>query len=48
MSSKLDIVVEELREAIQNAEEYGIVRTESGQVITGAVSTDDGIILTEN
>ncbi len=37
-----------LRVAIQEAEPYGLVRTENGQVITGAVESDHGIVLTEN
>lgn len=41
-------VLEKLREAIQEVEEFGLARTESGQVITGAVESPDGIILTEN
>lgn len=44
----LKAVLENLRDAIQQAEQFGLVRTESGQVITGAVSSDDGIVLTEN
>ncbi|HGF5096711.1 TPA: hypothetical protein ACF373_003854 [Vibrio parahaemolyticus] len=38
-------IVESLREAIQQAEELGLVRTEDGTVITGAIETDDGIVL---
>ncbi|MFG0448334.1 hypothetical protein [Vibrio sp. YQ_11] len=44
----LKAALENLRDAIQQAEQFGLVRTESGQVITGAVSSDDGIVLTEN
>ncbi|MCA2497800.1 hypothetical protein ACXIUH_08865 [Vibrio parahaemolyticus] len=44
----LRAALENLRDAIQQAEQFGLVRTESGQVITGAVSSDDGIVLTEN
>lgn len=40
--------LESLRDAIQQAEQLGMVRTESGQVITGAILSDNGIILTEN
>ncbi|CAH0528294.1 hypothetical protein CTH30272_01969 [Allocatenococcus thiocycli] len=40
-------VLMRLREAIQEAEVFGLVRTESGQVITGAVITDDGVVLVE-
>jgi hypothetical protein len=43
-----DNVLENLRLAIQDAEQFGLVRTESGQVITGAIDSPDGIILTEN
>ena len=39
-------VLEKLRTAIQEAEEFGLVRTETGQVITGAIASPDGIILT--
>jgi len=41
-------VLEELRSAIQAAEEFGLLRTESGDVITGAVRSDDGFVLTED
>ncbi|EDL67447.1 MULTISPECIES: hypothetical protein [Pseudomonadota] len=34
-----------LREAIQAAEEFGLVRTEDGQVITGAQLSEHGVIL---
>lgn len=44
----LEDVLENLRDAIQEAEQFGLVRTESGQVITGAVESEDGIVLTEN
>lgn len=37
--------LERLRDAIQGAEELGLVRTEDGTVITGAVKSDDGIVL---
>ncbi|AYO22458.1 hypothetical protein D0856_21090 [Vibrio owensii] len=40
-------VLMRLREAMQEAEVFGLVRTESGQVITGAVITDDGVVLVE-
>ncbi|MDF5166538.1 hypothetical protein P3612_11085 [Vibrio parahaemolyticus] len=46
--NQLKAVLENLRDAIQQAEQFGLVRTESGQVITGAVSSDDEIVLTEN
>ena len=41
-------VLEELRSAIQAAEEFGLLRTESGDVITGAVRSDGGFVLTED
>ena len=44
----MDIVLENLRQAIQDAEKFGLLRTENGHVITGAVESPDGIILTEN
>lgn len=37
-----------MREAIQECEELGLVRTESGQVITGAVISENGIVLVES
>ncbi len=37
--------IEALRVAIQKAEELGLVRTEDGTVITGAIDTPDGIVL---
>lgn len=36
-----------LREAIQDAEPYGLVRTESGQALTGAIESEHGVVLTE-
>lgn len=38
----------QLRVAIQDAEPFGLVRTENGQVITGASESEQGIVLTEN
>ncbi|MBJ4025538.1 hypothetical protein JGD41_23970, partial [Salmonella enterica subsp. enterica serovar Derby] len=38
-------VTKNLREAIQAAEEFGLVRTEDGQVITGAQLSEHGVIL---
>ena len=38
-------LVEKVRVAIQEAEELGLVRTEDGTVITGAIDTPDGIVL---
>ncbi|CAH0531858.1 hypothetical protein CTH30272_04106 [Allocatenococcus thiocycli] len=46
--NQLKAVLENLRDAIQQAEQFGLLRTESGQVITGAVSSEDGIVLTED
>jgi len=43
----MDEVLENLRNAIQAAEQFGLLRTESGQVITGAVESKDGVVLTE-
>lgn len=40
-----DTAVLALRNAIQVAEEFGLVRTESGQVITGANVSENGIVL---
>ncbi|ODS10950.1 hypothetical protein [Vibrio scophthalmi] len=40
-----DSAVSTMRNAIQSAEEFGLVRTESGQVITGAKISADGIVL---
>lgn len=37
--------VQSLRAAIQQAEGLGLVRTEDGTVITGAIETSDGIVL---
>lgn len=38
--------LEVLRDAVQNAEQFGLVRTGSGSVITGAVDSKDGFVLT--
>ncbi len=40
-----DCKLERLRNAIQDAEELGLVRTEEGMVITGAIESDSGIVL---
>ncbi|MBV7264356.1 hypothetical protein KCG43_20300 [Photobacterium sp. WH24] len=45
MQSEMDKALEALRVAIQNAEEYGLVRTEDGAVITGAVASENGFVL---
>lgn len=37
--------LEALRTAIQNAEQFGLVRTEGGTVITGAIESEHGIML---
>lgn len=39
-------ILDNLRTAIQEAEAMGLVRTEDGTPITGAVITNDGIVLT--
>ncbi|EIY4766820.1 hypothetical protein MM188_003202 [Vibrio cholerae] len=38
-------ILDSLRQAIQDAEQYGQVRTENGDVITGAAWTPNGLIL---
>ena len=43
-----DKIIENLRIAIQDAEELGLVRTETGRVITGAVLVDGSVVLTED
>ena len=48
MNNEMKKALEQLRKAIQNAEQFGLVRTESGQVITGAVESENGIVLTED
>lgn len=45
MNTELNQVLEALRTAIQDAEQFGMVRTEDGTVITGAVAAEDGIVL---
>ncbi|ELL9329711.1 hypothetical protein RX455_001464 [Vibrio fluvialis] len=47
MNDEKQKAMELLRDAIQNAEQFGLVRTESGQVITGAIDTENGIVLVE-
>ncbi|AUG88386.1 hypothetical protein PQC39_gp022 [Vibrio phage Vp_R1] len=47
MSDKEEVLFK-LRDAIQEAEKWGLVRTEDGTVITGAiVDKDGGITLVE-
>ncbi|WP_417585324.1 hypothetical protein [Nitrincola sp.] len=48
MNSEMQKAVEALREAIQEAEQFGLVRTEDGSVITGAVATEHGVMLVED
>ncbi|AGG58146.1 hypothetical protein AB4453_11110 [Vibrio atlanticus] len=43
-----DHALEVLRDAIQNAEQFGLVRTENGKVITGAVDSEHGFVLVED
>lgn len=42
---KIEETLEALRAAIQDAEQFGLVRTEDGKVITGAVESEHGIVL---
>jgi hypothetical protein len=42
---KLTSVTMMVREAIQAAEEFGLVRDESGSVITGAIESEHGVVL---
>lgn len=37
--------IERLRDAIQDCEEFGLVRTEDGSVITGAIRSEHGVVL---
>ena len=37
--------IEKLRDAIQLCEEFGLVRTEDGSVITGAIRSEHGVVL---
>ncbi|MCU8219795.1 Lar family restriction alleviation protein [Vibrio vulnificus] len=39
--------LEALRDAIQNAEQFGLVRTDDGKVITGANDSGQGFVLVE-
>jgi hypothetical protein len=48
MNTEKSKALEDLRVAIQNAEQFGLVRTENGQVITGAIDSENGIVLTED
>ncbi|WP_256549390.1 hypothetical protein [Photobacterium sp. CCB-ST2H9] len=41
----MENALEALRDAIQEAEAFGVVRTEDGTPITGAVSSEHGIVL---
>jgi hypothetical protein len=42
---RLSNVTNNLREAIQAAEEFGLVRDESGSVITGVIESEHGVVL---
>lgn len=48
MNNEMEKALEDLRAAIQNAEQFGLVRTENGTVITGAIESEHGIVLTES
>lgn len=41
-------VIENLRDAIQQAETYGLVYTEKGELVTGVTEVDNKIVLTNN
>lgn len=45
MDKEMNEALEALRTAIQNAEKFGLVRTENGTVVTGAVGSEHGIVL---
>jgi hypothetical protein len=47
-NNDIKTALEVLRDAIQNAEQFGLVRTEDDKVITGAIVVDGSIVLTEN
>ncbi|ELE2164745.1 hypothetical protein RC856_001422 [Vibrio fluvialis] len=47
MNDEKQKALELLRNAIQNAEQFGLVRIENGQVITGAVDSENGFVLIE-
>ncbi|ENM6044702.1 MULTISPECIES: hypothetical protein [Vibrio] len=40
--------LEALRDAIQNAEQFGLVRTEDGKAITGVNDSENGFVLVED
>lgn len=40
--------LEKLREAIQEAEQFGLVRDENGKPLTGVVDTKDGFVITQD
>lgn len=46
-NSEMSAALEAIRVAIQDAEAFGLVRTEDGKVITGAIATEFGVVLTE-
>ena len=45
MNNKKQEVLENLRDAIQQAEQFGLLRTENDEVITGAIDSIHGLIL---
>lgn len=45
MSKGIEKVIENLRDAIQQAEQFGLVRTECGAVITDAIVSDNSVVL---
>lgn len=44
MNDEKQLAIEALRDAIQQCEEFGMVRDSSGKVVTGAIICDDGSI----
>lgn len=46
-NGEMSAALEAIRAAIQGAEAFGLVRTEDGSVITGAIATEFGVVLTE-
>ena len=48
MDDKVKSALDDLLIALENASQFGIIRTESGTVITGAKESGGGIVLTED
>lgn len=48
MNNEIKESLENLRNAIQDAEQFGLIRTQNGGVVTGAIEENGSIVLTKD